>query len=711
MPGTESGASGGTGRYDRRVVTGHPEPGFPRDPGSVEEILREREAFIRSIGDNLPDGMIYQVVRAPDGTRRFTYLSDAVRRLHGCSPEEAMADAGRLYGTILAEDRARVAEEEEKANASLSVFRTEVRRVDPEGRIRWSAFASSPRRLPDGSTCWDGVEIDVTEQKRVEEALRLSEENYRTVSRMTSEYVFRLEVSPDGSTAMTMVTDGLRRATGRSLEDVRDPAQWSRLVHPADRERLETLFRELVTGGGRGEFEGRFPRADGSWRCVHVLVEAVREKESGRTTAIVGAVADITARRSAERERQALQDRLVSVNTELEAALRMKDEFLSSMSHELRTPLNAILGFLQALRGEVYGVASARLLRSASLAEDAARHLLDLIGDILDLSKVQAGRLGLEPGPVSVRALCESCLDMVGRLAEKKRIRVSVEQDPAVPAFMADGRRMKQILVNLLSNAVKFTPEGGHVRLAVAGDEAAGTVRISVADDGIGIAEESLPKLFRPFAQVDSGLSRLHSGSGLGLSLVLELTKLHGGGVEVASRPGEGSRFTVTLPWRRVEDAAERTGGMSAGRRGAPPPGARESPPVGPAGIRGALLIVEDDEAGALLLSDYLVHRGHEVSLARNGFEALRLVQERRPDLILMDVQMPGLDGLETIRRLRRDEHSERTPVLALTALAMPGDRERCLAAGASGYLTKPVDLAALARTIESFLAPGAPGP
>ncbi|MCL4807921.1 MAG: response regulator [Thermoanaerobaculia bacterium] len=691
-------------------MTGHPDPGFPPDPGGFEETLREREAFIRSIGDNLPDGMIYQLVREPDGTRRFTYLSEAVRRLHGCSPEEAMADAGRVYGTILEEDRARVAVEEEAANAALSVFRTEVRRIDPEGRIRWSAFASSPRRLADGTTCWDGVEIDVTERKRVEEALRLSEENYRTVSRMTSEYVFRLDVAPDGSAEMTMVTDGLHRATGRSIDDVRNLPQWERLVHPEDRERLLELLRRLVAEGGRGEFEGRFPRGDGAYRCVHVLVEAVRDGEDRRTTAIVGAVADVTARRKAERESQALQDRLVSLNAELEAALRLKDEFLSSMSHELRTPLNAILGFLQAVRGDVYGATNERLLRSAGLAEDAARHLLDLIGDILDLSKVQAGRLGLEMGPVPVRALCESCLHMVEKLAEKKRIRLALEQDPGVPTIVGDGRRIKQILVNLLSNAVKFTPEGGNVRLAVAGDPVAKTVRLSVTDDGIGIAEEALPRLFKPFTQVESGLSRLHAGSGLGLSLVLGLTTLHGGGVDVSSRPGEGSRFTVTLPWRRPEGNGE------ARREREPEPGpATADAPRGasaaPLSDRRGLLVVEDNEANAVVLSEYLSHRGYDVTVARNGFEALRLSQEAPPGLILMDIQMPGMDGLETIRRLREDERLAQVPILAVTALAMPGDRERCASAGASGYLTKPLDLEGLARTVEDLLHPAVPAP
>lgn len=670
-----------------------------RDALRLEEELREREAFLRAIGDNLPDGMIYRLVREPDGRRRYTYVSDAVRRLHGCTPEEALADPARIYGTVHPGDRERVAAEEEAAWATLSVFRTEVRIVGAEGAVRWSSFASRPHLLSDGSTAWDGVELDVTDRKRAEEALRRSEESYRKITRLMSEYIFRLEVAPDGRATMVFASEGLSRATGRQVEDVKSPEQWERIVHAADRDRLFALFRKLVADGGTGTFEGRFLRADGTFRIVEILVEAIRDETSGRTTAILGAVADVTARRRAEQEAQDLQDRLLAVNQELAATLRLKDEFLSSMSHELRTPLNAILGFLQGLREEVYGAQAPRLLRAAGIAEEASHHLLDLISDILDLSKVQAGRLSLEPSVVPVRTLCEASLHMVEKHAERKRIRLELDLDPEVPTVVADGRRLKQIVVNLLSNAVKFTRDGGSVRLSLRGEPERGAVAISVTDDGIGIAEETLPRLFRPFTQVESGLARRQGGTGLGLSLVLALSTLHGGGVEVKSRPGEGSTFVVRLPWAKTSPAP-------------PPSPSPQAPaaPAGRAGRRGTVLVVEDNEANASVLCDFLGHAGFETELARSGLEALQKVKDAPPAVVLMDVQMPGMDGLETTRRMRTELRLEELPILAVTALAMPGDRERCLAAGADGYLTKPLDLPGLVRAIEAALAAASDG-
>jgi CheY-like chemotaxis protein len=281
---------------------------------------------------------------------------------------------------------------------------------------------------------------------------------------------------------------------------------------------------------------------------------------------------------------------------------------------------------------------------------------------------------------------------MVEKHAERKRIRLELDLDPEVPTVVGDGRRLKQVLVNLLSNAVKFTRDGGNVRLSLRGDAERGLVEIAVADDGIGIAEETLPRLFRPFTQVESGLARRQGGTGLGLSLVLALTTLHGGGVEVKSRPGEGSTFVVRLPWSRA----------AAGP--APPPA--ETPGATPAGEgrRGKVLVVEDNEANAFVLCEYLEHAGFGTELARGGLEALRMARAAPPDVVLMDVQMPGMDGLETTRRLRSELRLDRLPILAVTALAMPGDQERCLEAGATGYLTKPLDLQGLVRSIEDAL-------
>jgi PAS domain S-box-containing protein len=524
---------------------------------------------------------------------------------------------------------------------------------------------------------------------------------------------------------------------------------------------------------------------------------------------------------------------LSATNAELARATRLKDEFLASMSHELRTPLNAILGRAEALREEIYGPATDRQQAALASIEESGRHLLALINDILDLSKIEAGKLTLEIEETLVDNLCRESLRMVAQTALTKRITLTSTIDSAVDIIQADVRRLKQILVNLLSNAVKFTPAGGQVGLEVRGDAERQQVTFTIWDTGIGIAKEDLTRLFQPFIQLDSALSRQYAGTGLGLALVQRLTEAHGGSVSVESTPGQGSRFSVTLAWVRdsivvlpgplpaalaaldsmaslkigralvVEDsvstaaqltrylaelgatvethpygigAVERalvmqpdviildillpnTSGWEVLNQLKADPHTRDIPVVvvsvldepergralGAAAyivkpvlrdklvvalrqlrqnaitapeVRSALivaetsaarlpriLLAEDNEASINLMEDYLSQRGYAVVVARNGAEALARAQEAPPDLILMDVQMPGMDGLEATRHIRADERLQAIPVIALTALAMPGDRERCLEAGANDYLTKPVSLrmllAAMAAQLE----------
>ncbi|MEI7771495.1 MAG: ATP-binding protein, partial [Chloroflexales bacterium] len=240
---------------------------------------------------------------------------------------------------------------------------------------------------------------------------------------------------------------------------------------------------------------------------------------------------------------------LIAVNGELARASRLKDEFLANMSHELRTPLNTVLGRAEILRERIYGPLTDQQERAIASIDESGRHLLALINDILDLSKIEAGKLDLQISMVDVPALCQSSVRMMSQAAMAKGISLSSTFDMAVERMQADERRLKQILVNLLSNAVKFTPSGGRVSLEVRGLRDQGLVEFIVEDSGIGIAEGDLPRLFQPFMQIDAGLSRQHEGTGLGLSLVLRLTEAHGGSVAVTSAPSSGSRFVVTLPW------------------------------------------------------------------------------------------------------------------------------------------------------------------
>jgi signal transduction histidine kinase/ActR/RegA family two-component response regulator len=411
---------------------------------------------------------------------------------------------------------------------------------------------------------------------------------------------------------------------------------------------------------------------------------------------------DITQRKQAEQalgvERALLAERVAEqtaelrvANAELARAARLKDEFLANMSHELRTPLNAILGLSEVLQEQIYGAMTEQQLNSLHIIEESGRHLLELINDILDLSKIGAGKLELDIALTSVHTVCQASLRMIKQPAHKKRIRVHSNLDDTATSLLADARRAKQVLVNLLSNAIKFTPEGGDIGLDVVSNAGREVVHFSVWDTGIGIAEQDIDRLFQPFVQLDSQLDRRYEGTGLGLALVYRLTEMQGGSVSVESVPGEGSRFTVSLPCPQT---------IAPGEIETPDEATRPALPDAPR--QALVLLAEDNQASAVATSDYLTAYGYRVILALDGAQAVVMAQQEQPDVILMDIQMPVMDGLEAIQLIRADADVPNIPIIALTALAMPGDRERCLASGADEYLSKPVNLKMLVETIEA---------
>jgi len=389
---------------------------------------------------------------------------------------------------------------------------------------------------------------------------------------------------------------------------------------------------------------------------------------------------------------------LTRLNEELERALRIKDEFLANMSHELRTPLSSILGLAEILLEEIRGPLNASQRKLISTIQGSGSHLLSLINDVLDLSKIEAEKLEINFERLVVADLSQASLVFIKETAIKKNIKVTFDADPAVTTLQADARRLKQILVNLLSNAVKFTPTGGQVTLAVRADLEQNLIHFAVRDNGIGIAPEDLERLFQPFTQVDTSLTRRYEGTGLGLALVKRLTELHGGHLAVESTPGLGSCFTVSLPWQPHLPPET----LSV------PAASLEPASSGPAGsVRaglGPILFADDNEANIMTIGDYLEAKGYRMLYARNGREALEQAVAAIPNLILMDIQMPEIDGLEVIRRLRANPRFASLPIIALTALAMDGDRERCLEAGATTYLSKPVRLRELAELVGQLL-------
>jgi signal transduction histidine kinase len=371
-----------------------------------------------------------------------------------------------------------------------------------------------------------------------------------------------------------------------------------------------------------------------------------------------------------------LQDHLGELevaNAQIAEVSRLKSEFLANMSHELRTPLNAILGFSELLRDDLAGKISDKQRHDClDNIHNSGKHLLSLINDILDLTKIEAGRMDLVYEEFGVESAVREVLNVVRSLAMKKDIQIISTIEPQGALLIADKNKVKQVLYNLLSNAIKFTPPDGKVEVQAAA--AQDTLTITVKDSGIGIPKDLQHKIFGAFYQVQSASNREYPGTGLGLALTKKLVELHQGTIEFDSRPGEGTTFTVALPLR---------------------PGPSR---------RNRVLVVEDNPSNLDLARMVLEGNGFSVDTASNGTEGLEKARHLQPDLILMDMQLPGVDGLAVTRQLKADPATANIKVVALTANALKGSEEQALAAGCSGYIAKPIELKKFMLQVTNFL-------
>jgi signal transduction histidine kinase/CheY-like chemotaxis protein len=463
-------------------------------------------------------------------------------------------------------------------------------------------------------------------------------------------------------------------------------------------------FEALVFKASRGIediYELTKLRKDGSRFPAVVSVTALRDPQG----TIIGYLligTDNTARKLAEEERIAEQARFEQTlrlkNVELEEASRMKSEFLANMSHELRTPLNAILGFSEVLRDGLVGEMTVQQRGFIGDIFGAGKHLLSLINDILDLSKVEAGKATLNLEPVQVSSLFANSMSIIREKAARRNIRLEMQAEEGLGAIQTDSRKVKQIVYNLLSNAVKFTSERGRVTLRaarvsrddvvrftssslgrsfpLANDDFDEFLEISVTDSGIGIAPEGLRQLFLPFSQVDGGLARKFEGTGLGLAMVKQLAELHGGTVAVQSVVGEGSCFIVWLPMRTMECAQ-------------PTPSSVSSVVVSPAVTApGTALVVEDDYKSADLIRLQLEAHGFAVLHAASAEAALVLALQQPLSLITLDVMLPNMNGWELLGRIKQVQTLRHTPIVLISGVV---DSEKALRLGAAAVVQKPI--------------------
>ncbi len=614
---------------------------------------------------------------------------------------------------------------------------------------RWFRCIDKAIRWPDGRMVRHEMAIDITERKRMEEALKESEERYRLLVNNLPVGLYRNTPGPEGR--FTMANPAIARMFGyESVETFLEASVSSLYWDPAER---LAFSEKLLARGYMVAEELRLKRRDGTpiWGAV---TANVLRNEAGEVVYFDGLIQDVSERKQAEERAQrsaellrsknaelkaqktqleaqrqqlmAQQEELKDVNRALEqaerqaqAASRAKSEFLANMSHEIRTPMTAILGYTELMLD--FDQSPSERLDCIQTIHRNAQHLLAIINDILDLSKVEAGRMTAERIPCSVLKVVEEAASLTRDHAIANNLTFDVKYVGPIPeTVVTDPIRLQQILINLTSNAVKFTEMGGvRLQVSMADDPGAANphLRFDIIDTGVGLTAEQQDKLFRPFTQADMSTTRRFGGTGLGLAITKHLTQLLGGDVTVQSAEGRGSTFAATIETgpltgvRMLDDPLET-------QKGSTHQGDLREGTV--AELTGRILLAEDGLDNQRLISVVLRKAGAEVVVAENGRlaadKALAAVDAGEPfDLILMDMQMPELDGCAATAELRTAGYAR--PIVALTAHAMESDRSKCLDAGCNDFITKPVDRTKLLRLAARYMParradePAAPAP
>jgi len=568
-------------------------------------------------------------------------------------------------------DRARMEREQRQADTEwLPSYQTEFRIPGANGEVRW-VYGWSRREVRMGRQMAFGVHIDITERRTAEQELQ--RERARAQFALEAAGLGVWERDLDG--VPLYWNERMYRLRGLDPNDARPVPELGRVsIDPEDREELIEKTRRHIELGEPYEHEFRVRWPDGSWHWLATRGQAVRDGE-GRPLAMTGVNWDITAQKEAGEVRREKE--------RAEQASRAKSEFMARMSHELRTPLNAVLGFAQLLGEDRQQPPSPRQRERLDYIRRAGEHLLALIDDVLDLSRIEADQ---RPGTLMPVALDEVCRETVQWLSEMARQhQVELRCDEAVHGVvLADRRQLGQILTNLLSNAIKYNRPGGWVRVHSAAEQQAGAGSwvLTVSDSGRGLTPAQMQRLFEPFERLGAEREAI-AGTGIGLTIVRQLVeKLHGS-IEVRSEAGVGSEFRVRLP------AAEAMSGARHDLAPSPPQAAPEPP-----GARLRVLCVEDNPVNMLLVRElFALRAAYELQCAEDGQGGIALAQAWAPDVVLLDLQLPDLHGVEVLRRLRGLPTLERTCFIALSANAMPDDVQAALDAGFDDYWTKPIDL------------------
>jgi len=622
------------------------------------------------------------------------YWSNRIWPLFGYQKEVTETTYDNFLAAVHPDDRQGVIDAVNNCVEHNAEYDIEHRVVWPDGSVHWVSESGNVVRGESGEALHMlGVVQDINARKHSELALAKSKRQLIEAQTMASIGNWRADLI-SGEVSWS---DEIYRIFGHQPGSFTPSVEaFNAAVHPDDLVRVKSS-EDQAKKTGRHDVVHRIIMPDGSVRHVHALAEAETD-DYGNLSTMTGTMQDITYQVAAEQE-------LIDAREEAENANRAKSQFLSSMSHELRTPMNAIMGFSQLLKLETDQPLSESQAENVEEITKASEHLLKLINEVLDLAKIEAGRVDLSIEAVELGEVIGESLQLINPLAQKRGIEISLTRDGAEItvsqlmqqsyAVRADSTRLRQVLLNLLSNAVKYNRENGKINIACDATISESHTRISITDTGKGLTQQQQSQLFKAFNRLGVEESNIE-GTGIGLVITRNIVELMGGNIDVDSKPEQGSTFWIELP----SDTLHGEKNIMPDEKDTTPLQATSSETY-----EHTVLYIEDNPANLRLVTQLLGLRSNiHMWSAHEPLLGLELAAEHKPDLILLDINLPGMDGFEVLKNLRKHEATLNTPVIAISANAMPRDIEKGMGAGFNDYITKPVDVKKLLQAVENVL-------